>query len=112
MTDSSDLVWQGRDDRIVISPVAGGRVLSWTYAGAERVNPPMMLEGGLMRVLFAEEQYPGTSYVAPHRVMSRESGSSGFRIGLRHLFNLPNAFMRLCDWPDKANLLHLDALLL
>ena len=112
MLDRSDLIWQSATDRIVLSPSAGGRIISWIADDVERVMHPIGLEGGILRVLFAEEQYPGTSYVSPHLVLARASDPHGFRIHLRHFWNAPNAFLRLAGWPDKANLLHLDGLLL
>lgn len=112
MADRGDLIWESASDRLVLSPRAGGRIVSWVADGVERVMQPIGLEGGILRVLFAEEQYPGTSYVSPHAVLERGSDARGFRIHLQHFWNLPNAFLRLAGWPDKVNLLHLDGLLL
>ena len=73
---------------------------------------PVLLEGGLLRILFAEEQYPGSSFVVPHHVLERDTGPDGFRIHLRHFWNASNAFMRAAGWPEKANALHLNGLVL
>ncbi|NQU11206.1 hypothetical protein HQ590_10475, partial [bacterium] len=112
MSASTDLTWSNSTDSIVLSPRGGGRVTSWVHAGEERVHPIVHFEGGLFRVLFAEEQYPGGSYAAPHEVVDWRSGPDGFRAHLRHYWNTPNWFMRAADWPEKANEFHFDELLL
>ena len=68
-----DLIWQSAGERITISPAAGGRIVSWQRDGRELVMAPLIGEGGLYRILFAEEQYPGTSYASPHRVLRWET---------------------------------------
>jgi|GEM_PF-927594 len=112
VTDPTDLAWSGGTDRIVLSPRNGGRIVSWKHAGTELVHPLVLLEGGLFRVLFAEEQYPGSSWVAAHEVIDRETGPDGFRVHLRHYWNLPNGFMRMANWPEKVSELHIDGLVL
>lgn len=107
-----DIVWNGKGQSLRLSPRAGGRVTSWVYAGTERVHPLLLTEGGLFRTLFAEEQYPGTNYSTPHQVVSSHSDVNGFRLHLRHLWNACNAWMRAADWPEKANELSVDELLL
>lgn len=112
MNTDSELVWTGGADRIVLSPRAGGRIVSWVHGGEERVHPIVHFEGGLFRVLFAEEQYPGGSYAAPHEIVDWRPTPDGFRAHLRHYWNTPNWFMRAAGWPEKANEFHFDDLLL
>jgi hypothetical protein len=112
MSNLSDLVWSGGAERITISPRQGGRIISWIQAGEERVHPLLHFEGGLFRILFAEEQYPGASYVTPHDILDWKPGPAGFRLRLRHYWNTPGWFMRAAGWPEKASELHIDDLLL
>lgn len=112
MSDTTDLGWEGHGQRIVLSPDTGGRIISWRRGERELVMAPLMFEGGLLRVLFAEEQYPGSSYSTPHRVLAHRSDSGGFRTHLRHYWNASNAAMRLAGWPEKANELIVDGLVL
>lgn len=112
MNSASELVWENGEERVVLSPRAGGRVISWVHGGHERVHPIVHFEGGLFRVLFAEEQYPGGSYAAPHEVVDWQSTPDGFRVHLRHFWNTPNWFMRTAGWPEKTNEFHVDELLL
>jgi len=112
MSEFADLVWRGGRNALVVSPRWGGRVLSWEYDGVERVTRPFKLEGGLLRVLFGEERYPGTGYITPHQVVAREERPDGFRLHLRHYWNTPNWLMRAFGWPGKASLLGIDGLLL
>ena len=112
MGEFADLVWRDGRNAVLISPRWGGRVLSWEHDGAERVTKPFKLEGGLLRVLFGEERYPGASYITPHQVVSREENAGGFRLHLRHYWNTPNWLMRQFGWPGKASLLGIDGLLL
>lgn len=104
------LRFKAEHDELLISPLEGGRVMSWIHRGIERVHPALVLEGGLLRVLFAEEQYPGASYVTPHRLVSHESTAATLDVHLQHHWNIPNLFMRHFGWPDKANLLDVDDL--
>ncbi|MCX5661402.1 MAG: hypothetical protein NTW19_17105 [Planctomycetota bacterium] len=106
------MIWQGEHDRLVLSPRLGGRVIAWQHRGREMVFAPLLLEGGLLRTLFAEEQYPGSSFATPHRVLSHTRDGQGFRAHLRHYWNTPNWFMRAAGWPEKANELHIDGLVL
>ncbi|MHB0936481.1 MAG: alpha/beta hydrolase family protein [Armatimonadota bacterium] len=109
----ADLTFAGANNTITLSPRQGGRVISWTHRGSdELVFPLQNLEGGLLRVMFAEERYPGASYVTPHLVMEHEQTASGFRVRLRHFWNTTNALLRLMGWPEKVNPLYLDGLLL
>ena len=108
----SNIVWRNARNSMVLSPRHGGRIVSWMHHGVERVTPPMKLEGGLLRVLFGEERYPGASYITPHEVVSHAEGPDGFRLHLRHYWNTPNRLMRDFGWAEKASLLHIDGLLL
>jgi len=112
MDEFADLVWRDARNTLVLSPRWGGRVLSWEHAGVERVTRPFKLEGGLLRVLFGEERYPGASFITPHQVVSRDENAGGFRLHLRHYWNTPNRLMRDFGWPGKASLLGIDELLL
>ena len=112
MPEKQDLIWNNASDCITLSPRSGGRIVSWLHAGEERVHPPVHYEGGLFRVLFAEEQYPGAGYVVPHQVVDWQSDSNGFRAHLRHYWNTSAWFMRAAGWPAKANEFHVDGLLL
>ena len=112
MTAFTDFTWSDPRHRFVLSPRQGGRIISWEYAGSERVTPTLKLEGGLLRFLFGEERYPGASYLVPHQVVSREESPDGFRVQLRHYWNTPNVLMQAFGWPEKASRLHLDGLLL
>jgi dienelactone hydrolase len=112
MGELAELEWRDGRNALVISPRWGGRVLSWEYGGIERVTRPFKLEGGLLRVLFGEERYPGASYITPHQVVSYEENPDGFRLHLRHYWNTPNYLMREFGWPGKASLLGIDELLL
>jgi dienelactone hydrolase len=112
MQNMTDLTWSEGAESITLSPRYGGRIISWRHAGAERVHPPVHYEGGLFRVLFAEEQYPGASYVVPHQVVDWRSDADGFRAHLRHYWSTPGWFMRAAGWPEKANEFHIDELLL
>lgn len=107
-----DVVWQDNRQSIILSPSQGGRITSWTFAGQERSGELLRLEGGLLRFLFGEERYPGSSYLFPHEVLRYESQPGGFRVRLRHYWNTPNALMRAFGWPQKANVQHLDGLIL
>ena len=109
---NADLTWTGPEDEIIVSPRAGGRVVSWRHHGRELALPPAVLNGGVCRILFAEEQFPGSSYAAPHRVVDWQSDASGFNVHLQHLWNLPNTIMRVAGWPEKVVELHVDQLLL
>lgn len=109
-TASGDCVWEHGHDRLIISPASGGRVVSWVHRGTERVHPRVLLEGGLTRVLFAEEQYPGSSYATPHEVVKWKPTEAGFELCLRQFWNTPNAFVKAFGWREKANELHLDGL--
>jgi predicted esterase len=104
------LLFKAEHDELLICPLEGGRVMSWKHRGVERVHPALVLEGGLLRVLFAEEQYPGISYVTPHTVVSHTATATTFDAHLQHHWNIPNLFMRHFGWPDKANLLDVDDL--
>lgn len=110
MTGSDDCGWTYGDERIVVSPRAGGRVVSWMRGGRELVCPLAGNEGGLLRVLFAEEQYPGSSFTAPHRVVEWKQNEGGFHLTLAHTWNIQNQFMRLAGWSDKVNELTVDHL--
>ncbi|MHB9110037.1 MAG: dienelactone hydrolase family protein [Armatimonadota bacterium] len=112
MEEFADLAWRDGRNAVVISPRWGGRVLSWEHDGAERVTKPFKLEGGLLRVLFGEERYPGAGFITPHQVVSREESADGFLLHLRHYWNTPNWLMRQFGWPGKASLLGIDGLLL
>ena len=105
-----DVRWEDNRQRVVLSPQAGGRVVSWSIDGAERVLAPYGTEGGLLRVLFAEEQYPGSNYTTPHRLLAVESDGSGFTAHLRYEWNTCNRIMRAAGWSEKANELHIDRL--
>jgi len=107
------LIWETAKDRLVLSPAAGGRVLSWRHAGGpELVSPPHGLDGGLLRVLLAEEQFPGYSYTTPHLVLSHTATDSGLRAHLRYTWHTPNVFARVFGWTDKCGARYLDGLLL
>lgn len=109
----ADLVWETKTDRIVLSPEAGGRVMSWRHAGSpELVCPQQGLDGGLLRVLLAEERFPGYSYGTPHFVVAEGATSSGFHARLRYFWHTPNALARLFGWADKCGGRYLDGLLL
>jgi len=112
MEEFADLEWRDGRNALLISPRWGGRVLSWEHGGVERVTRPFKLEGGLLRVLFGEERYPGAGFITPHQVVSREEGPDGFRLRLRHYWNTPNWLMRHFGWSGKASLLGIDELLL
>src|SRR5688572_16682620 len=109
---TNDIVWNDDRQRLLLSPKGGGRVLSWVANGRERVNPPVISEGGILRIMFAEEQFPGSSYITPHQVVESTSSDAGFRVHLRHRWNAANWFMRRAGWPEKANELHVDDLVL
>ena len=111
-SNTQPLTWKSPLDALTISPRDGGRVVSWVHRGEERVLAPAIFEGGLFRVLFAEEQYPGSSYTSPHQVMAWSSDEDGFSLWLRHFWSAPNAFMRAAGWSGKASELHIDGLLL
>lgn len=107
------LIWETAQDRLVLSPVDGGRILSWRHAGGpELVCPPRGHDGGLARVLLAEERFPGYSYGTPHLVLSHTATAAGFRAHLRYFWHTPNAFARLFGWTDKCGARTLDGLLL
>ena len=109
----ADFTFAGANNTVTLSPRQGGRVISWTHRGSdELVFPLQNLEGGLLRVMFAEERYPGASYVTPHLVLEHEETAGGFRVRLRHFWNTTNALLRLMGWPEKVNPLYLDGLLL
>jgi hypothetical protein len=113
MPSLADITFTGANNAIRLSPRMGGRVVSWSRRGSgELVFPLQNLEGGLLRVLFAEERYPGASYVTPHLVLEEEQTGSGFRVRLRHCWNTTNALLRLLGWQEKVNPLYLDGLLL
>jgi hypothetical protein len=112
MQGMPDLIWREGADQITLSPRYGGRIVSWLHEGEELVHPIVNYEGGLFRILFAEEQYPGASYMAPHQVLDWQTTANGFRARLRHYWNTPGWFMRAAGWPEKANELHIDGLLL
>jgi len=112
MHHTADLTWSDGTDSFVVSPRYGGRIVSWIHGGSERVHPITNYEGGLFRILFAEEQYPGASYMAPHQVLDWHTDTAGFRAHLRHYWNMPGWFMREAGWPEKANEFHIDGLLL
>lgn len=108
-----DITFAGAQNTVLLSPRMGGRVLSWRHQGSdELVYPLENLEGGLLRVLFAEERYPGASYVTPHLVTDYAETPGGFRVRLRHFWNTTNALLRLCGCQEKVNPLNLDGLLL
>ena len=106
----ADLTWTGPDDAIIVSPRAGGRIVSWSHRGRAMAQPPAVLNGGVCRILFAEEQFPGSSYAAPHRIIDWQHDDAGFQIHLQHSWNLPNMFMRAAGWPEKVIELHVDHL--
>ena len=112
MARPADLTWQSSSECVVLSAFAGGRIVSWQRDGRELAMAPLIGEGGMFRVLLAEEQYPGASYASPHRVLDWQSSATGFTAKLRHYWSLPNWFMRRADWPERANELHLDGLVL
>ena len=109
----ADIAFTGANNAITLSPRMGGRVISWVHCGSgELVFPLRNLEGGLLRVMFAEERYPGASYVTPHLVLEHAQTAGGFRVRLRHFWNTTNALLRLMEWGEKVNPLYLDGLLL
>ena len=114
MDSLQDIVWEGPDDRIVLSPSQGGRVIAWSHRGSDNlVREPQQFEGGLLRTLLAEEHYPGYSYCTPHQVISHEqTAEGGFRVHLRFFWFTPNIFARLFGWTEKVCPRYLDGLLL
>ncbi len=112
--DSTEkFVWRGANDRLVLSPLLGGRVISWRHGDSgELVKQLDVADGGLLRVLFGEERYPGTSFVTPHLARLLYSDESGFLIHLRHFWNTPNAIARQLGWHHKVNPMYLDGLVL
>jgi len=107
------LVWKNDRHHIVVSPVEGGRVMSWRLKDrGELVRQPQGLDGGLMRVLVSPERYPGSSYVTPHLVLESSSSPDGFRIHMRYKWNTSNAIAGILGWKDKANPAYLDGLML
>ena len=112
MPDIRDLIWTDGSDSLTLSPRLGGRITSWKRAGQEQVHPVVNLEGGLFRVLFAEEQYPGASHIVPHQIIGWHCDADGFKAHLRLSCNTSNWLMRLANWPQKANELHFNGLVL
>ena len=112
MSECDDLVWEGKGHRLVLSPRLGGRIISWRCAGVERVYEPAALEGGFMRVMFAEENYPGSSYCTAHPVLSCETDENGFRLHLQHYWYTPNVFAELFGWPEKHTQQYFSGILL
>ncbi len=105
------IVWEGKRDRVVLSPADGGRVISWRHGRAgELVRGLDVADGGLLRVLLGEERYPGASYVTPHLVHVQRQDERGFRAHMRYIWNTPNAIAWLLGWPDKVNPVYLDGL--
>ncbi|MGB9642950.1 MAG: alpha/beta hydrolase, partial [Candidatus Ratteibacteria bacterium] len=103
-----DIVWECSKDVIRISPASGGRIISWKHKGKELVNMPVRINGGILRVLFGDERYPGSSYAVPHIVKHQDKWS----VSMRYFWNTPDEFARIFDWQGKANLLYVDGLLL
>ena len=106
------IIWETGKDRLVLSPREGGRIVSWKHADTELVREPQALEGGLLRVMLAEERYPGATYCTAHKVVSCDRDKGRFRAHLRHYWHAPNVFARLFGWPDKVCPRDLDGLLL
>jgi len=75
--ECGDPVWEGAGQRVVLSARQGGRITSWRMATEERVAEPIRLEGGPLRVLFAEENYSGSSYCTAHPVRLKQSWFEG-----------------------------------
>ena len=113
MASLAPLVWETATDRLVLSPADGARVMSWRHGdGPELVSPQQGQDGGLLRVLLAEERFPGYSYGTPHLVMSQTAAATGFQAHLRYIWHTPNVFARLFGWTDKCGTRYLDGLLL
>lgn len=108
-----DITWSNGVDSVVLSPLSGGRVISWLHGDCgELVQPRDVVDGGLVRVLLGEERYPGASFVTPHTVLAHESSDSGFTVRMRYFWNTPNALARRLGWEHKVNPCYLDRLLL
>lgn len=104
----SDIKWITPTDVLTISPEKGGRIISWKHLSRELVFPPVKINGGLARVLFADERFPGTGYAIPHVIVQQDN----FSVSMRYFWNTQNAFAELFGWPEKKNLLYVDEFLL
>ena len=104
----SDVNWCSTKDALIISPEKGGRIISWRHCDKEIVYPIEKTNGGLARVLFADERFPGSSYTVPHIITEKKD----FAVSMRYIWNTPNMFAKLFDFDEKANLLYVDGLLL
>lgn len=108
-----EIHWQGAGDEVVLSPHRGGRITSWKRGAAGELVKALGLEdGGLLRMMLAEERYPGTSYNTPHLARVLRNDARGFAVQLRHFWNASNALARQLGWHDKVNPVYLDGLLL
>ncbi len=113
ITSWTPLIWETDTDRVVLSPAEGGRVMSWQRRNApELVSRQQGLDGGVLRILLAEERFPGSSYCTPHIVISHGATASGFQAHLRYIWHTPNVIARVFGWTDKCGARYLDRLLL
>src|SRR5215212_4715732 len=101
---TDNFIWLNETDRPVISPVLGGRVVSWQHADrGELVRPPDVVDGGLLRLMFGEERFPGASHVTPHWLRVVRCDAQGFVVELRGYLSTPNYFANRLGWPEKSN---------
>lgn len=108
-----DIFWKSKNDEITLSPRNGGKIVSWKHGKqGELVKPQGVVDGGLLRVLFGEERYPGASFTAPHLADVLYSDDRGFSIRLRHYWITQNAIATALGWLDKRNPTYLDGLFL
>ncbi len=104
----SEIVWDSQKDSIVVSPEKGGRIVSWKHLGKGLIYPLKKINGGILRILSADERFPGSSYAVPHAITHQRQ----FSISMKYFWNTAGAFARLFGWKQKANLLYIDGLLL
>jgi pimeloyl-ACP methyl ester carboxylesterase len=110
--NNNEITWQGENDRIIFSPELGGRIISWRHLDIELVNPSNNVNGGLARILFADERYPGASYITPHILQNFGNNDNEFFAEMKYYWNTPNIFSKLFGWFDKINPLYIDEILL